>query len=69
MPPSPISILSLCVGLNKVMHNENITLMGIQQLYIKPANIKMNLKSKYESVPIRPLLKCIFGFLYIIGQH
>jgi len=35
MPPPRISILSLCGGLDKVMHNENIVFMGIQQLYIK----------------------------------
>jgi hypothetical protein len=69
MPPPRISILSLCVGMDKIMHNENIVFMGIQQLYIKSTDIKMNQKSIYESIPIRPLSKCISRFLYIIGQH
>ncbi len=69
MPPPRISILSLFVGLDKIMHSENIVFMGIQQLYIKSTDIKMNQKSKYEFTPIRPLSKCIFGILYIIEQH
>jgi hypothetical protein len=51
------------------MHSENIVFMGIQQLYIKSTDIKMNQKSRYEFTTIRPLSKCIFGILYIIEQH
>ncbi len=58
MPPPWISIISLCVGLDKVMHNENIAFMGIQQLYIKrpiskwTKNLDMNLQlsSHYPNV-------------------
>jgi hypothetical protein len=59
MPPPQIYILSLCAGLDKVMHNENIAFMGIQQLYIKLTDIKMNQKCKYEYIPIWPISKCI----------
>jgi len=67
MRPPWISILSSCVGLDKVMHNGTITL-GIQELCVGP-NIKLNQKSIYVCIHMHPLSTCIFRFVYISGQH
>lgn len=61
------SILSRCTSLDKVMHNKTLVL-GFRQLCIGP-DIKLNRKSKYVCIHIRPLSLCISEFFYITGRH